>query len=71
MRKVKARLLKLNEILDGDKSGSDSSSEEKAPDIKTETNPMLPPPKPPSALPPKLLPTTSSKPVPSQPRAKK
>jgi hypothetical protein len=26
MRKVKARLLKLNDILDGDKSDSDSSS---------------------------------------------
>ncbi len=45
MRKVKARLLKLNDILDGDKSDSDSSESMKAPQaqISDINNSSVPP----------------------------
>ncbi len=52
LRKVKARLLKLNDILDGEKSDSDSSSEQKAPDIKTSDMSQTVPPPMPQNLPP-------------------
>lgn len=60
MRKVRARLLKLNDMLDGGDSDSDSDKEQKAVDIKTVENvtssmPVPPPmphnmPKPPGQV---------------------
>lgn len=66
MRKVRARLLKLNDLLDGDNSDSDSQKEEKAPEIKTVQNvpsmtvppPMpqnMPPPPPGQVVPPPAI----------------
>lgn len=54
MRKVRARLLKLNDLLDGDNSESDSDKEEKAPEVKTVENapPVIVPPPIPQNMPP-------------------
>lgn len=78
MRKVRARLLKLNDILDGDDSDSD---EEKAPDVKTSENApssatMVPPPIPQNMPPlPPPIPTSQVVPPPQviaeRPRMKK
>ncbi len=72
LRKVKARLLKLNDILDGEKSDSDSSSEQKAPDIKTtEMSQTVPPPMPQNLPPLPASKVAQTTPLPTKQKAKK